>query len=192
MGGIAARPDFPNGRRVACEQARIAADAPTGTGGVQTGLGAFGDQRAFELSDGAENLQREHALWGGGVDWIAQAAEMRAAGFELLDDGEQVADRAGEAIEADDGEGFAGADFAEQAGKDRAGSIGARGMLFEHGLAAGGAEFVELRVGALLFGGDAGVADQAVGGGSVLRGFRRHSARVAGVLGRFYRSTMCL
>ena len=191
VGGIAARPDFANRRRVTCAQARIAADAPTGTGGVQAGLGALGDQRAFELSDGAEHLQREHALRGCGVDRIAQAAKMRAAGFELLDDGEQVADRAGEAIEADDGEGFAGADIAQQAAEHGPASIGAGGTLFEHSGAAGGAEFVKLRIGALLFGGDAGVADQPAGG-RLLGGFSRHFGRDGWYFGQFYRSTMCL
>jgi hypothetical protein len=32
-------------------------------------------------------------------DGIAQAAEMRATGFQLLDDGQQMADRTGEAVE---------------------------------------------------------------------------------------------
>jgi hypothetical protein len=37
------------------------------------------------LGDGPQNLQREHALWGGGVDWVTQGPEMRAAGLKLLD-----------------------------------------------------------------------------------------------------------
>jgi hypothetical protein len=54
----------------------------------------------FELGDHAQHLQREHALWRGGVGRVVQA-EMRASGFELLDDGEEMADRAGQAIEPD-------------------------------------------------------------------------------------------
>ena len=49
----------------------------------------------LELGDSTQHLQREHALWRGGVDRVAQAAEMRAGGLELLNDGEEVADRAG-------------------------------------------------------------------------------------------------
>ena len=52
----------------------------------------LGNQRPFELGDGARHLQREHALWRGGVDRVVQAAEMRASGFELLDDREGMAD----------------------------------------------------------------------------------------------------
>ncbi len=56
----------------------------------------------------------------GGVDRIVQAAEVHAGGLELLDHGEQVDDRAGEAIEPHGHQGLAGADIAQQAGKDGA------------------------------------------------------------------------
>ena len=91
---------------------------------------------------------------------IAQAAEMRALRLELLDDGEQVADRAGEAVEPDHDQGFAGADLAQQARQHRPGAIGAGGVLLEDRVAAGGAQLVELRIGALFLGGDPRVADQ--------------------------------
>jgi hypothetical protein len=45
------------------------------------------------------HLQGEHPLRRRGVDRVPQAAEMGAVRIELLDDGEQVADRAGEAVE---------------------------------------------------------------------------------------------
>ena len=38
-------------------------------------------------------------MWDGGVSRAAEAVEMRAAGFEPFDDGEQVAGGAGEAVE---------------------------------------------------------------------------------------------
>ena len=53
------------------------------------------------------------------------------------------------------------ADLAQQAGQHRPASIGAGGVLFEDGGAAGGAQFVQLRIGALFFSGDPSVADQA-------------------------------
>ena len=62
---------------------------------------------------------------------------MRACGLQLLDDGEQMADRAGETIEADHHKGFAGADIAQQARQDGPIAIGARGVLFEDRGAAG-------------------------------------------------------
>ena len=61
---------------------------------------------------GTEHLQGKHALRGGRIDRIMQAAEMRAARFELLDNREQVTDGAGEAIEPDHDQGLARADLA--------------------------------------------------------------------------------
>jgi len=92
------------------------------------------------------------------------AAEVRPLGLELLDDGEQVADRAGEAVETDDNQGLAGADVAQEAGEHRTGAIGTRGVLLEDRVAAGGAEIVALRIGALFVGGDPSIADQAAWG----------------------------
>ena len=92
---------------------------------------------------------------------------MRACGLQLLDDGEQMADRAGEAIQPDHDQGLAGADIAQQARQHGPIAIGAGGVFFKNGGAAGCAQFVELRIGALFVGGNAGVADQtACGGGS--------------------------
>ncbi len=44
---------------------------------------------------------------GRGIDGIAQAAEMRACGLEPLDNDQQMADRARQAIEPDHDQGFA-------------------------------------------------------------------------------------
>ncbi len=85
---------------------------------------------------------------------------MPTAGFELFDDGEQVADRAGEAIEPDHDEGLAGADLAQQTCQHGAAAIGAGGVLLKDRVAAGGAQFVALWIGPLLLGGDPRIADQ--------------------------------
>ncbi len=98
------------------------------------------DQRPFKLGDGAQHLQREHALGCGGVDRIAQAAEMRPRFLELFDHGQQVADRARQPIEPDHYQGFAGADFVQQARQHRSAAIGAGGVLFEDRGATGGAQ----------------------------------------------------
>jgi hypothetical protein len=58
---------------------------------------------------------------------------MRACGLQLLDDGEQMADRAGETVEADHHQGFAGADIAQQARQHGPIAIGAGGMFFKDG-----------------------------------------------------------
>ena len=186
MRRVAACPNLADRLRVTGAKAGIAADAPTRTGGIEAGLGAFGDQAAFELGDGAEDLEREHALGGGGIDRVAQAAEMRARGLELLDDGEKMADGAGETVEPHDDEGIAAANVAKDAGEHRPAAIGAGGVLLKDFVAAGGVEFVALRVGVLSFGGDPGVADEAARG----RGFTGkgwHGPRFPRCWGRFYK-----
>ena len=71
-----------------------------------------------------------------------------------------MADRAGEAIEPDHDEGLAGADLAQQARQHGAAAIGAGGVLLEDRVATGGVQFVALRIGTLLLGGDPRIADQ--------------------------------
>ena len=83
IGRVARRPDLADRGRIARAQAGIAAHPAAAARGLQAGLGALGDQRPLELGDGAEHLQREHALRRGGVDRVAQAAEMRAGRLEL-------------------------------------------------------------------------------------------------------------
>ena len=67
-----------------------------------------------------------------------------------------MTDRAGEAIEPDDDQGIAAADVAEEAGEHWAGAIGAGGVFLEDAGAARGAQLIDLRVGALFFGGRPG------------------------------------
>ncbi len=114
------------------------------------------------------------------------------AGLQLLDDGQQVADRAGEAIEPDHDQGFAGADVAQQARQHGPAAIGAGGVLFEDRGAAGGAQFVELRIGALFVGGDPRVADQAACGGGFSGVSAAWRGSTASFVGRYYNSTRCL
>ena len=71
MCGVAADADLADGVRVAGAQAGIAADTTATARRPQSGFGALGNQRPFELGDGAQHLQREHALWRGGVDRVA-------------------------------------------------------------------------------------------------------------------------
>jgi len=53
----------------------------------------------------------------------------RTRALPALADGEEVADRTGEAIEADHDQGLAGADVAQQARQHRPGATGAQGAL---------------------------------------------------------------
>ena len=166
---VAACPDLANGIPITGAQAGIAADATPAARSLKAGFGALGDQRAFELSDRPQHLQGEHPLRRGGVDRISQAAKMPTAGLELFDDSEQVADRAGEAIEPDHDEGLPGADLAQQTRQHGTAAIGAGGVLLEDRVATGGAQFVALRIGTLLLGGDPRIADQTAWCGGFAR-----------------------
>ena len=57
MRRIAAGVDLADGLRVAGTQAGIAAHTSAATGSPQPGFGALGNQRPFELRDGAQHLQ---------------------------------------------------------------------------------------------------------------------------------------
>ena len=165
MDGIACRPQLADGPWIPGAQSWVAADPSTDLGRPQPSLGALGDQRPFQLRDSAKHLQRELALRRRGVDGIAQGAEVRALRFQLLDDAEQMRDRAGQAVEAYHHQGLAGPDVAQHLRQHRTATIGARGMLRVHHHAAGGAQFIRLRISLLFLGRDPGVADQAGFGG---------------------------
>jgi hypothetical protein len=84
---VAASADHADCVRFIGAQARVAAYTAADARCLQAGLGALGDQSPFELDDGAQHLQREHALRCCGGNRVAQTAEMCTIGFELLDDG---------------------------------------------------------------------------------------------------------
>ena len=65
--------------------------AAAGSGGGQSGAGAFADQVAFELGQGGEDVEHELASRGGGVDRLLQAAEPDAAFSQAGDGVDQVA-----------------------------------------------------------------------------------------------------
>ena len=158
-------------------QPGIAGQPAARLGRLDAGLRALGNQRPLELSDGAEHLQGKHALRRRGVDRIAQGSKMRAALLERFDDLQQMADRARQPVEADDDEHLAALDLANELGEHRPGARGAGAMLLVNDCAAGGAQLVELGVGRLLLGRDAGVADEAAGGSEWGRGWRHGSNR---------------
>jgi hypothetical protein len=71
MRSVAAGLNLADGLRITGPQARVATNATAVARGQQAGFGALGDQCPLELGDGPQHLQREHTLWGGGVDRIA-------------------------------------------------------------------------------------------------------------------------
>jgi hypothetical protein len=72
---------------------------------------------------------------------------MGAAGLELLDNAQQVADRTRETVEPYHYQRFAGGDVTQQARQHRAAAVAAGGVLLQDCGAACSAEFVALRVG---------------------------------------------
>jgi hypothetical protein len=89
---------------------------------------------------------------------VAGNARLR---LKLLNDGEQVADRAGAPVQPDYDQRLVGGDVAQQAGC----AIDTGGMLLKHRRTAGRAQLIALRIGAMVLGGDPGIADEAAGGG---------------------------
>jgi hypothetical protein len=65
-----------------------------------------------------------------------QTPEVRAVGLELFDDGEEMTDGAGEAVQPDHDQGFAGLDFAKQSRQYGPGSIGPGRVFLKEGSAA--------------------------------------------------------
>ena len=64
---------------------RIATNAALGACRDKPGLRALTYQRALELRRGAQNLQCEFSLRGGGVDGVLQRAEESSLGLQTLD-----------------------------------------------------------------------------------------------------------
>ncbi len=155
--------------------------------GLDAGLGALGNERPFELRDRAEDLQGKHTLRRRSVDGITQRAKVRAALLQALDDFEEVADRAGEAVEADDDEDFAGPDLAHQSGELRPSPRRARAVLLVDCRAARRAQLVGLGVRGLILGGDPRVAQKTScrGGRRAGEGSTGHESLLSGRCGPF-------
>ena len=90
---------------------------------------------------------------------------MDAPSLEIFDDVEQMADRSGEAIEANDDEHFAGAEIFQQLRKDRSCARRTGSELLMNTVAASCPQFVNLRVVELIVGRNAGISDQSLGEG---------------------------
>ncbi len=88
--------------------------AASGSGGVESGSGAFADQFSFHLGEAGEDVEHEPAAGGGGVDVLGQAAEADLAGVEVGDEVDEVAYGAAEAVEAPHHEGVTGAELVEE------------------------------------------------------------------------------
>src|SRR4051794_41112268 len=116
---------------------------------------------------------------------------MRAPTLKQFDDVEQVADRARQPIEPDHDQDFARTELTQQTSQ-RAWRMGrCRRRFLEDCRAAGGAQLIALRIGALFVRGDPRVADQTVDGGAFPGWWLGHAG--CSLRGdSLYNSTMCL
>ena len=85
----------------------------------------FPDQRPLELGRGAQNLQRELALRGSGVDRVLNGTKERPLGLQPFDHLEKVRQRPCEPVDPYDNQRVALANALQQAGKHRPGTIAA-------------------------------------------------------------------
>jgi hypothetical protein len=131
-----------------------------GLGRQQARRWCVADEVAFELGQGGEHMEHQLAAGGGGVDCLLETAEPNPTVGEDGDGVDQVAQGAAEAVEFPDDQGVTGAQLVQKLLEDRAVGAGAAGGLGEHAVAAGTFESIDLELGVLVGGGDAGIAKQ--------------------------------
>ena len=137
-----------------------AAVATAGSGGGEPGARAFADEVAFELGQSREDVEHELVTRGGGVDRLLQAPEPDPAVGEAGDGVDQMPERSAQPVELLHDEGVAGPQLVQDLLEGGAVGAGAAGRLGEHPIAAGALQGVDLELGLLVGGGDAGVAEQ--------------------------------
>jgi hypothetical protein len=133
--------------------------APAGSGGGQPGGGAFADEVAFELGQGGKDVEDELATGGGGVDRLLQTPEPDPPVGQPGDGVDQVPEGAAEPVQLPDDQGVPGPQLVQELLEGRAVGAGAAGGLGEDPVAAGPLEGVDLELGVLVGGGDAGIAE---------------------------------
>jgi hypothetical protein len=134
--------------------------AAAGPGRSQASAGAFADQVAFELGQGGEDVEDKLAAGGGGVNRLLETSEPDAAVSESGDGVNQMAQGPAQSVEFPDDQGVAGAQLVQDLLEGGAVGAGAAGGLGEHPVAASVLQGVDLELGVLVGGGDAGIAEQ--------------------------------
>jgi hypothetical protein len=127
----------------------------------------FADEVAFELGQGGEHMEDELAARRGGVDRFLQAAEPNPMLGKAGDGVDQMPQGAAEAIQFPHDQGVTRPQLVQDLGESGSVGAGAAGSLGEHPIAAGLLQGVDLELGVLVGGGDAGIAEQVSHGGSV-------------------------
>ncbi len=130
---------------------------------LQTCGGALFQEVALELAQRAEEVQDQAPGGGGGVDGLRQGAEAHSPAVQLVDELQEVAKGAGQAVQAPDGQHVPGTQTGQDVVQGRAGRQGAGGGVGPGALAARCREGVVLQGGVLRGGRDAGVAQQVTG-----------------------------
>ena len=116
--------------------------------------------RSRSNSPGRRRRGRPACRRGGGVDCLLEAAEPNPTVGEAGDGVDQVAQGAAEAVEFPDDQGVTGPQLVQDLLESGSVGAGAAGGLGEDPIAAGSGEGVDLELGVLVGGGDAGVAEQ--------------------------------
>src|SRR5208337_22082 len=147
---ISRRRGLGDGDGIPRPQTRISWKLSAGPRRLDARLCALRNQRPFELRDRAKDLDRKHALGCRSVDGVPQGAKMGAVLLQALDHDEEMADRTGEAVEADDDENIAGSDLAHQSCELWPSARGARPVFLVNCRAARRVQLVGLRVRGLI------------------------------------------
>src|SRR5690606_20356930 len=128
---------------------RQLATTPTtaGTGSGQAGDGPLPDQAVLELGQGTENVEHQSAASTGGVDGLGQGAEPDATLLQVIDDLDQILQRAGQAVELPYHQCVALAHGPQACDQLRAFPGGTGSLFVEDLLAAGGDQRIRLEGG---------------------------------------------
>ena len=105
-------------------------------------------------------MKDELAARGSGVDRFLQATESDPALGQAGDGVDQVPQRAAQAVQFPDDQGVTGPQLVQKLLEDGAIGASAAGGLGEHPITASRREGVDLELGLLVGGGDAGIAEQ--------------------------------
>jgi glycine/D-amino acid oxidase-like deaminating enzyme len=94
-----------------------AGSAASGACGVHAVAGALSDEAALELCNRAEDMKHQLTSGRRSVDFLFEREKRDPAFLEGFDDFEQLAERAPQSVEANDGDRVARADMVEKVGE---------------------------------------------------------------------------
>lgn len=128
------------------------------SGRLHAFAGSLDDKAAFKFGERGENVKGEFAAWDRGVDFFGERTEVNDALVEVLNDGNEVAQAAGQPVELPNGERVAVPQCFEATGEGRALRGGSGAAVGENLFASGALQRLQLHVGVLVNGRYAGVA----------------------------------